>query len=248
LGALLDGVMHGLRQLPSTSLKEMPRMADFALWATACETAFWKSGTFAKAYKQNRDDALGVVIEADQSASAVQKFMEDKTEWKGTTSQLLVALKMDGAIPLDQTKLKEWPQTPEKLSRRLQRCAATLRRAGIEVTRVKATDRGRARIIKLAKKGKGGNRPNRPNRPNSKPVNDLDADSMANKPSNKPSEASFDQPSAKSDQPSATVQPDPCKSKVLDGSDGSPLSLLAGRFLVLLSQGSGATFAARPTT
>jgi hypothetical protein len=101
-------------------------MADFALWATACETAFWKAGTFAKAYKQNRDDAIDTVIEADLVASAVQKFMEDKTEWKGTTSELLVALKMDGAIPLDQTKLREWPQTPEKLRGRLKGSAATL--------------------------------------------------------------------------------------------------------------------------
>jgi hypothetical protein len=57
---------------------------------------------------------------------------------------------------------------------------------------------------------------------------------MANKPSDKPSEASdqrFDQPSAKSDQPSATVQPDPCKHKVLDGSDGSSPSSSGGTVL-----------------
>src|SRR5262249_49143485 len=46
LGALLDGVAHGLQKLPSICLKATPRMADFALWATACETAFWGAGTF----------------------------------------------------------------------------------------------------------------------------------------------------------------------------------------------------------
>jgi hypothetical protein len=34
LGALLDAVVEGLRRLPNTRLDELPRMADFALWAT----------------------------------------------------------------------------------------------------------------------------------------------------------------------------------------------------------------------
>ena len=38
LGALLDAVVEGLKRLPETQLERLPRMADFALWATACET------------------------------------------------------------------------------------------------------------------------------------------------------------------------------------------------------------------
>ena len=34
------------RMLPETRLERLPRMADFALWATACETALWPTGTF----------------------------------------------------------------------------------------------------------------------------------------------------------------------------------------------------------
>jgi hypothetical protein len=45
LGSLLDAAVHGLRKLPSLHLEQLPRMADFALWATACETAFWPAGT-----------------------------------------------------------------------------------------------------------------------------------------------------------------------------------------------------------
>ena len=29
-------------------------MADFALWATACETALWPAGTFARTYAASR--------------------------------------------------------------------------------------------------------------------------------------------------------------------------------------------------
>jgi hypothetical protein len=41
LGSLLDAAAHGLRNLPGIYLEQLPRMADFALWTTACETAFW---------------------------------------------------------------------------------------------------------------------------------------------------------------------------------------------------------------
>jgi hypothetical protein len=49
LGALLDAVVHGLRRINHVQLEALPRMADFALWAAACETAFWTAGTFARA-------------------------------------------------------------------------------------------------------------------------------------------------------------------------------------------------------
>ena len=52
LGALLDCLAHGLRKLPTTRLNRHPRMADFAHWATACETAVWPAGTFMDAYME----------------------------------------------------------------------------------------------------------------------------------------------------------------------------------------------------
>jgi hypothetical protein len=39
LGALFDLVAHGLRTLPDIGVDRLPRMADFALWAAACEPA-----------------------------------------------------------------------------------------------------------------------------------------------------------------------------------------------------------------
>jgi hypothetical protein len=61
LGALLDLVVHGLRALPRMGLDRLPRMADFALWAAACETALWPSGTFGRAYDANRRAAIGAL-------------------------------------------------------------------------------------------------------------------------------------------------------------------------------------------
>jgi pyruvate,orthophosphate dikinase len=50
-------------------------MADFALWASACETALWPAGTFWSAYCDNRDLAVDGVIDADPIAAAVREMI-----------------------------------------------------------------------------------------------------------------------------------------------------------------------------
>jgi len=131
LGALLDVVVHGLRELPKVRLSKLPRMADFAMWAVACETALWPAGTFAAAYEANREDAIGGTIEADLVATAVRAFMANRTTWEGTASQLLDAL---GQLITDtQRRSKNWPAFPNHLTGRLRRAAPALRRVRIEV-------------------------------------------------------------------------------------------------------------------
>lgn len=131
LGALLDAVARGLARLPHTRLERLPRMADFALWGTACETAFWPAGTFEGAYGGNRDEAVEGVIDADPVAAAVRDFMDGRTEWAGTASDLLDAL---GALAGEtQRRAKGWPGTAHALSGRLRRAATFLRKFGIEI-------------------------------------------------------------------------------------------------------------------
>src|SRR5271169_4266732 len=58
LGALLDAATAGLRRLPTLALGDLPRMADFASWATACEAGVGiDSGEFLRIYEANRADA-----------------------------------------------------------------------------------------------------------------------------------------------------------------------------------------------
>ena len=108
LGALLDGVVHGLRELPHVQREPWPRMADFAKWATACEGAYWDPGTFRLAYLHNRRGMTRDVIEADMVASAILRFMTCNNapeQWKGTATQLLVAL--ESLIGEKETKLRQ---------------------------------------------------------------------------------------------------------------------------------------------
>src|SRR5438067_221807 len=84
LGALLDAVVHGLRPLGRAHLDGLPRMADFALWAAACETALWPAGTFARAYAANHRAAIESIIKAAPIATCVRAVMVGRTMWTGS--------------------------------------------------------------------------------------------------------------------------------------------------------------------
>jgi hypothetical protein len=147
LGALLDAVAKGLAMLPHTRLDRLPRMADFALWATACETALWPAGTFWSAYCGNRDEAVEGVIDADPIAAAVRAVMAARTEWTGTASELLGALAELAGERI--AKSKAWPDSPRALAGRLRRAATFLRKIGIEIG-FEREGRARTRIIRIA--------------------------------------------------------------------------------------------------
>jgi len=146
LGALLDAVAKGLAMLPQTRLAKLPRMADFALWATACETALWPAGTFWSAYCGNRDEAVEGVIEADPIAAAVRTTMATRTEWTGTASELLGALAEMAGERI--SKSKTWPDSPRALAGRLRRAATFLRKIGIDIG-FEREGRARTRIIRI---------------------------------------------------------------------------------------------------
>ena len=151
LGVLLDAVATGLAELPRTKLDKLPRMADFALWATACETALWPQGTFWSAYCGNRDDAVEGVIDADPIAAAVRAVMTMRTEWTGTASDLLGALaEMVGERV---AKSKTWPDSPRALAGRLRRAATFLRKIGIDIG-FEREGRARTRMIRITTTGK----------------------------------------------------------------------------------------------
>jgi hypothetical protein len=130
LGALLDGAVHGLHRLPRTGLEKLPRMADFALWAAACETAFWPPGTFLRAYDANRRAAIEGVIEADPVAAFVREIMAERSTWVGKASDLLQACLGLKHAP---NRTTGWPRNPRALAARLRRCQTVLRSAGIEI-------------------------------------------------------------------------------------------------------------------
>jgi len=131
LGVLLDALSEGLRNVATTELPELPRMADFAIWASACETALWPEGTFWAAYNENREQTVDTVIDADPVASTVRSLMLSRTIWTGTATDLLSALSDKAGEKVSRSK--GWPDTPRALSGRLKRAMTFLRKTGIEI-------------------------------------------------------------------------------------------------------------------
>jgi Domain of unknown function (DUF3854) len=146
LGALFDYVAGGLRELPNVRLGGLPRMADFATFAVACEIGRVGSGEeFLRAYRDNQAGANEQVLDDSPVAAALRQFMAGRDEWTGTPTELLDQL--TALVPEKQRQDREWPKKPNSLSNKLKRLAPSLRRAaGIDVqVGVKDTDRKRTR-------------------------------------------------------------------------------------------------------
>src|SRR5262249_16948309 len=131
LGALLDAVAQGLRAPSHVRLEALRRMADFALWAAACETALWPAGTFARAYAANRRAAIESIMEADPIARCVRSIMIDRTMWTGSASDLLRLCAEHARA--DISSGTAWAKNPRVLASRLRRAQTFLRTLGIEI-------------------------------------------------------------------------------------------------------------------
>ncbi|NLE40553.1 MAG: hypothetical protein GX615_01820, partial [Lentisphaerae bacterium] len=134
LGALLDGLSTGLRKLPETQVKNLPRMADFARFGVAAETGLGlEPGSFLAAYRANRKAANDVALEASPVASAIDKLMDDRYIWTGTSGDLLAELAKRRPIAGATGVCREWPVTSRKLTEGLKRSTTCLRQMGIDV-------------------------------------------------------------------------------------------------------------------
>lgn len=137
LGALFSAVSGTLARLAHTRLDRKPRMADFALWATAAERPLgFPPGAFMLAYCGNREEAIQETLEADPVGAAVLAMMDqlndqDQDQWEGTCKDLLQRLETVD----DRAKgARSWPKSPRGLSDRLRRLATFLRESGIHIT------------------------------------------------------------------------------------------------------------------
>ena len=141
-GALCNALSVALAKHKKINLKELPRMADFAIWASAAEFSFgWKKGSFMREYANNRLRLIDIAIEADPVAIAVIDMLkkENVYKWSGKASDLLEILKSQ--VGEQVTRLKSWPKQPNLLSNKLCRCATSLREKGISIEWTKSGDR-----------------------------------------------------------------------------------------------------------
>jgi energy-coupling factor transporter ATP-binding protein EcfA2 len=155
MGAILAAVSCALRNVDAVQLRSYPRMADFAKWITAAESSLgWKPETFLTSYLGNRQEVTSLTLEADLVGTTVKTFMEERTSWEGTASDLMHALEK---IADERTKnMHGWPKGAHILSGRLKRSAPSLRATGIDVAFPGEGSRGKkGRQIVIEHRGEG---------------------------------------------------------------------------------------------
>ncbi len=149
LGALLDAVALGLKRAPDVKLTELPRMADFAHWAVACETAFANEGDFTKAWNRASENALPDDLAADPFAAAIIDLLgacpmeDDARTWAGSGKTLAAAINPEG-------KNRDLPKSGKGVSSAIERSRPLLGRAGVSVRRLPRTGTERPFELKLA--------------------------------------------------------------------------------------------------
>jgi hypothetical protein len=151
LGAILTAVSGALASVHQVRLPSLPRMADFAVWATAAEGALnWPAGSFLRAYTGNQDEANELALEASPLVPPLRQFVEQQHtgRWEGTAGDLLKALKL--LVSEETAKGSDWPKRPHVLSGRLRRLAPNLRQVGILIDfDQRRPDRKRDRLIRI---------------------------------------------------------------------------------------------------
>jgi hypothetical protein len=134
LGALLDAVAVGIATLPNVTSNDWPRMADFAKWGTACESAYTMTGSFKAAYQRNIAEANESLLDDDRIAVAVQRL---KLPWEGPARKMLEEL--NSITDHAHVNAKDWPKEPNALSGRLRRLAPLLRSKGVNAEKLPRT-------------------------------------------------------------------------------------------------------------
>lgn len=140
MGAILSGVSSALKNIEQVTLERLPRMADFARWATAAEEGLgFEKGAFMRAYWRNREEAHGIVLESSLLAEVLQEYCGGSQAAFDETmllKELLSKLtELAGARAENRPGARSpFPKSPRGLRSELQRIAPNLREVGIDVT------------------------------------------------------------------------------------------------------------------
>jgi len=149
LGALCGAVAHALRTHRDVRLSKLPRMADFAVWATAAERGLGlPEGAVMAAYSSNRAAANDVALDSSQVASLVIAMVREQGKWAGTATELLGVI--DARADDQMRRAKWWPKSARAVAGVLRRLAPNLRVAGFEVEFGRANEPNRSKKITIS--------------------------------------------------------------------------------------------------
>ena len=132
LGGICNALKEILKNKSNVKVEKLPRMADFAKWVIAAESALpWEKGAFMKAYKENRAQTSKINLNyRNPLIETVCKMMSVEKHFIGTASDLMTKFKEH--VGKDEFESRRWPKNPQALSRYLKKFTSALKKVGIE--------------------------------------------------------------------------------------------------------------------
>ena len=154
LGAMFDVLAAAIKGRHEVHLTHLPRMVDFTRWGCAATQAMGLShGAFLQAYDRNIRRQHDEAIEASPLGSVLVAFMEKRTSWEGTASELLEEIQ-DVAEVLRLESHKGYPRNANWVWRRIKDVKVNLAEKGITCESDKKEGE---RLIRLQKKTNNNN-------------------------------------------------------------------------------------------
>ena len=142
MAGLLNALSAALANEATTHLERKPRMADFAVWATAAESALpWERGGFMTAYEAMRERAVEEGIDSSPVGSVLVEYLlglSPITSWSPTPTHLFQTLSEKAG---ERARSQAWPRTSKGMGMALNRIAPNLRAIGITFTKKHTDDR-----------------------------------------------------------------------------------------------------------
>lgn len=138
-GALYDLLSATLRELPNVTLKEKPRMGDFAVLGVAMVRAMGLDVDFVAVFNRNRDDVVRRGVESSPVALALVALIRADNEFKGILKELLTELERHQPKHYDRAG---WVKSPRGLGEVLRRLEPALLVYGIGIEKLPRTKEG----------------------------------------------------------------------------------------------------------
>ena len=139
LGGIFDVLSKAMSLYGHNVPAKLPRMADFAKWGVAINSAIkqvdesWVAD-FIKAYEKNIGLQNEEAIQANPAAAAARMLAQEKIVWEGSASELLHEFETSADIEMIYlTRHSLWPKDAARLSRSLDRAKTNLKQVGISV-------------------------------------------------------------------------------------------------------------------
>ena len=127
-GALINAIVKAipLFETVQAELKELPRMADFAIHGEAISRAMGiEPKKFIDAYFDSIGKSQLDALDSDIVAEIVEKFLEDNKQWTGTSTELWKLLQEEAQ------QIKGFPKSPKALTSKLNVLRVDLEAIGI---------------------------------------------------------------------------------------------------------------------